>query len=61
MIKKINIHALLPVVPKGYLNAREDKINFPSDNKKNILSIGYEIKVREEENMGHRSLFQTWL
>lgn len=45
MIKKINTHALLPVLPKGYLNVGGDKISFPSDNKENILSIGHEIKV----------------
>lgn len=56
MIKKINIHALLPVLPKGYLNVDwgggEDKIRFPSDNKENILSIGHEIKVGGRREYG---------
>lgn len=42
-------------------NVEGDKISFLTDNKENILSIGHEIKYGGEENMGHRSLFQTWL
>lgn len=60
MIKKINIHALLPVLPKGYLNVGGggDKFSFPSDNKENILSIGHKIKYGEEENMGRHFMFK---
>lgn len=61
--KKINIHALLPVLPKGFLNEGlgRNKISFSADNKENILSVGHETKRGEEENMGPFSPFQTWL
>lgn len=56
--KKINIHALLPVLPKGFLYGGR-KISFSAD-KENILSMGHETR-HGEENMGPFSLFQTWL
>lgn len=61
--KKINIHALLPVLPEGFLNVAAGgggaKISF-SANKK-YFNMGCESKYGEEENTGPFSLFQTWL
>lgn len=60
--KKINIHALLPMLPKGFLNEGEDKVSFSAGyNNENILRVGHETKHEEEASLCPFALFQTWL